>query len=106
VSLAKLRSADLLDGEASKGAVLDVVDGATIVLPIAEFIDASVERARLVKEITRLESEIRRVDNKLANTGFLAKAPPDVVETERERRQEAIQARVKLGEAARRLSAL
>ena len=106
VSLAKLRSADLLDGEASKGAVLDVVDGATIVLPIAEFIDVSLEQARLVKEIARLESEIRRVDKKLANTGFLAKAPPDVVETERERRKEAIQARVKLGEAARRLSAL
>jgi valyl-tRNA synthetase len=106
VPLARLSSADLLDGEAPKGAVLDVVDGATIVLPMTNVIDISVEKARLAKEIARLEGEISRVDRKLANEGFLAKAPAEVVQTERDRRKEALLARAKLDEAARRLSAL
>ena len=106
VALARLSYAEVLDGEAAESAVSDVIDGATIVLPIADVIDVSVEKARLAREITRLETEISRVNGKLANTSFLAKAPPEVVETERERRQEAMQARAKLGEAARRLSAL
>jgi valyl-tRNA synthetase len=106
VPLARLSSADLLDEEAPKGAVLDVIDGAAIVLPIANVIDVSVEKARLAREIARLEGEISRVDKKLANQGFLAKAPAEVVETERERRQEAMEARAKLDEAARRLAAL
>jgi valyl-tRNA synthetase len=104
--LARLSSADLLEREAPSGAILDVVDGATIVLPMANVIDISVEKARLAKEIARLEGEISRVDKKLANEGFLAKAPAEVVQTERDRRKEALQARAKLDEAARRLSAL
>jgi valyl-tRNA synthetase len=104
--LARLSSADLLDGEAPKGSVLDVLDGAAIVLPIADVIEVSVERARLAREITRLEDEIRRIDRKLGNQDFLGKAPAQVVETERERRDEVMRARAKLDEAARHLAAL
>jgi valyl-tRNA synthetase len=104
--LARLSSADLLDGEAPKGSVLDVLDGAAIVLPIADVIEVSVERARLAREITRLEDEIRRIDRKLGNQDFLSRAPAQVVETERERRDEAMRARAKLDEAARRLATL
>ncbi len=106
VPLAKLSFADLLDGETPKGAVLDVIDGAAVVLPVADIIDVSVERSRLAREIARLEGEISRMDKKLANEGFLAKAPGEVVETERERWREAMQARAKLDEAARRLATL
>jgi valyl-tRNA synthetase len=106
VPLARLSSAGLLDGEAPKGSVLDVLDGAAIVLPIADVIDVSLEKARLAREIARLEGEIGRLDEKLANRGFLAKAPAEVVETERERRQEAMRARAKLDEAAHRLATL
>ena len=84
----------------------DVIDGATLLLPIAEVIDIGAERARLGKEIGRLDGEIARVDKKLGNDGFLAKAPPEVVETERERRAEALAARGRLDEALRRLAAL
>jgi valyl-tRNA synthetase len=83
-----------------------VLDEATIVLPIAEVIDVEAERARLDKEIARLEGEITRFDRKLANEKFIAKAPAEVVETERERRAEAMSAREKLDEAARRLASL
>jgi valyl-tRNA synthetase len=74
------------------------------VLPIAGAIDVAAEKARLSKEISRLDGEITRFDRKLANEKFVAKAPAEVVETERERRAEALQARAKLEEAAQRLA--
>jgi valyl-tRNA synthetase len=105
-SLARLSSVDVFTGDVPKGAVEDVLDEATIVLPIAGVIDVDAERARLDKEITRLDGEITRFDRKLANEKFVAKAPPEVVETERERRADAMLAREKLDEAARRLAAI
>jgi valyl-tRNA synthetase len=105
-SLARLSSAEVLAGGVPKGAVEAVLDEATIVLPIAEVIDVEAERARLDKEIARLDGEITRFDRKLANEKFIAKAPAEVVETERERRAEAMSAREKLDEAARRLASL
>ncbi len=102
-SLARLSSAELLDHEVPKGSVQDVLDGTTIVLPIGNVIDISAEQARLSREVAKLDSEILRLDKKLANQGFLAKAPPEVVETERERLAEAAEARGKLHEAVRRL---
>jgi valyl-tRNA synthetase len=106
IALARLSSADVLAGEPPRGAVQDVIDGAMLLLPIAGVIDVAAERARLGKEIGRLNGEIGRVDKKLANAGFLAKAPPEVVETERERRAEAAAARSRLDEALRRLAVL
>jgi valyl-tRNA synthetase len=105
-TLARLSSAAALDGVEPSGAVQDAIEGATLLLPIAGVIDIAAERARLGKEIGKLDGEIARVDKKLGNDGFLAKAPPEVVETERERRAEAVAARGRLDEALRRLAAL
>jgi valyl-tRNA synthetase len=77
-----------------------------VIVPIADVIDVAAERARLAKEIGRLDNDIAAADRKLANAGFLAKAPPEVVETERERRREAVDARRRLAEAAGRLASL
>ncbi|MBT4219912.1 MAG: valine--tRNA ligase, partial [Rhodospirillaceae bacterium] len=52
-TLARLESADLLDGDVPKGAVQDVIDEATFVLPLAGIIDVDSEAARLEKEIAR-----------------------------------------------------
>jgi valyl-tRNA synthetase len=83
-----------------------VVDEATIMLPLAGIIDIGREKARLQKEIDKLADEIDKTERKLANEQFVAKAPPEVIEDQRERLAEAAQAQAKLITALERLSAL
>ncbi len=103
--LARLSSLDELTGEVPQGAVQDVIDEATIVLPIAEVIDVAGEQARLEKEIAKLDQEAQHFEKKLANEKFVANAPGAVVETERERLEEVRLAREKMNEAHQRLTA-
>ena len=105
VRLARLSSAEIADGEVPAGSIQDVLDEATLVLPLAGVIDVAGEKARLEGEISRLEGEIGRLDGKLANRDFLVKAPAEVVEKQRERRAESDRARAKLSEALDRLTA-
>ena len=71
--------------EKPQNAITAVVKGIEIFLPIRGLIDIDKEIARLTKEETTLEKEISRIDGKLSNQGFLAKAPQDVVEKEKEK---------------------
>ena len=71
---------------APNGSAQIVVGGATFALPLAGVVDFSAEKARLEKEIQRIQGEIGRIDKKLANESFVARAPEDVVEAEREKR--------------------
>ena len=91
--------------EVPSGSIQDVVGEATVVLPLADVVDLEQEKARLRKEIDRADGEIAKIDKKLSNRGFIAKAPSEVVEENRERRDEAEQARAKLAEALKRLEA-
>jgi valyl-tRNA synthetase len=91
---------------APEGAIPYVVDGATLALPVAEFIDLTAERARLGKEVTTLASDIERTAKKLDNPDFIARAPEEVVEENRERLAEAEAAKGKLEAALSRLSAV
>ena len=59
------------------------VDGAELLMPTDQLIDKEKELARLTKEKENLESEIKRVEGKLSNQGFLAKAPAKLVEEEK-----------------------
>jgi valyl-tRNA synthetase len=102
---ARVEGVAVLEGEVPSGAVQDVIDEATIILPISGVIDVSAERARLDKEIEKQNKEIQRFEGKLGNEKFVAKAPASVIETERERLAEAQQAREKLIEAQERLPA-
>ena len=61
-------------------AVQIVTDDATIYIPLAELIDFEQERARLEKEKAAAEKKLAQINGKLANEGFLAKAPEKVVE--------------------------
>jgi len=103
--LARLSSVERLDGAVPKGAVQDVINEATVVLPIADVINLASEQARLEKEIAKLDGEVRRFEKKLANEKFIANAPDAVVETERERLADARHARSKMNEARQRLMA-
>ncbi|WP_420565516.1 valine--tRNA ligase [Thalassobaculum sp.] len=90
-------------GSAPAGAVQGVLDEATLVLPIADVIDIAQERARLSKEIAKAEGEMAKIDKKLSNQGFLAKAPEEVVEENKERLAEETERRDRLAAALSRL---
>jgi len=64
-----------------------VVKGFEIFLPLEDLIDLSKEVERLEKEIKKLEGEVERIDKKLSNQGFVAKAPEEVIEKEKEKRE-------------------
>ena len=80
-----------------------LVRGEVAALPLKGVIDLDAERARLQKEMTRVEADIKRVDAKLGNADFMARAPEEVVEGEREKREEAEGRRAKILEALERL---
>jgi len=100
--LARLDSLKAAD-EAPAGSIQAVVDEATVFLPLADVIDLDAERARLTKEIGKIDGEIKKIDGKLGNEKFLAKAPEAVIDEQRERRADAEQTRAKLADALGRL---
>jgi len=85
------------------GAMALLVRGETVALPLAGVIDLAAERARLGKEIAKAEAEIARIDAKLGNPDFIARAPEEVVAADREKREEALARRAKIGTALERL---
>jgi valyl-tRNA synthetase len=60
-----------------------VVTGGELFVPLAGVVDLDEERERLAKELERARAEVERARRKLANDGFVAKAPAPVVEAER-----------------------
>ncbi|MEO8558853.1 MAG: valine--tRNA ligase [Rhodospirillales bacterium] len=102
--LARAASIDAAAGAMPKGAVQIVIDEATYGLPLADVIDFAAESARLKKEIGKLEAEIGKIDGKLANQAFIAKAPPEVVEEQHQRRDDAKSTRDRLTQALQRLA--
>jgi valyl-tRNA synthetase len=91
---------------APDGSIPFVVEGATFALPVAEFIDLAAERARLTKDVGGLTGEIAKLSGKLGNADFVARAPEEVVEENRERLAEAQDAKAKLESALKRLQAV
>jgi len=67
-------------------------------------IDLAAERARLEKEMAKVTADIRRADSKLSNADFLKRAPEEVVDGEREKREQAAARQAKIVEALQRLN--
>jgi valyl-tRNA synthetase len=86
-----------------QGAVQLVVRGDVAALPLKGVIDLDAERARLAKEMAKCDADIARVDAKLNNPNFVARAPEEVVEEEKEKREEAQARKTKIAEALQRL---
>jgi valyl-tRNA synthetase len=85
------------------GSIQIVVGGEIAALPLAGIVDLAAERARLAKEMAKAEADIARVDAKLGNPNFVARAPEEVVEEEKEKREEAELRKAKIAEALERL---
>ena len=94
------------EASAPQGAVTFVVAGATLALPVAEFVNFENERARLTKELDSLAADIDRTAKKLGNPDFVARAKEEVVEETRAKLAEAEGAKAKLEAALVRLAAL
>ena len=76
--------------------VSQIVSGIELYIPLGELVDLSKELERLKKELTTIESEIKRASGKLANKGFLDKAPKALVDAERNKLDDFIDVRKKL----------
>ena len=86
--LARLSEISFVDA-APAGSAQIIVRGTSVALPLAGVIDISAERGRLTKEIGKLQGEISKIDAKLNNADFVRRAPEDVVEENRVRREDA-----------------
>ncbi|ENL3561531.1 valine--tRNA ligase [Yersinia enterocolitica] len=106
-SLARLSSLTLLpEGDKGPVSVTKLVEGAEVLIPMAGLIDKATELERLAKEVTKLEAEIERIEGKLSNEGFVARAPEAVVAKERERMAACAEAKQKLIEQQATIAAL
>jgi valyl-tRNA synthetase len=88
---------------APQGAVQLLVRGEVAALPLKGVIDLAAERARLEKEMAKADADIQRVDAKLSNEKFVANAPEEIIEGEKEKREEAVARKDKIVEALERL---
>ncbi|MBR3804384.1 MAG: valine--tRNA ligase [Clostridia bacterium] len=82
--------------ELSVKTVSVVLDKTELYIPLGELVDAEKEIARLKGELNKVESEIARANGKLSNNGFLAKAPKNLVDEEREKLNKYIDMRKKI----------
>ncbi|MBU1487353.1 valine--tRNA ligase [bacterium] len=73
-----------------------VIGGLEIYLPLGDLIDLEAERARLAKELKKIEEDLSRIQTKLANEAFRAKAPKEVVKKQEEVASKIIEKRTKL----------
>ncbi len=100
--LARLESLDLADGPTPRSAQI-VIGEATVCMPLSGVVDIEAERSRLSNELAKVGKEIAKLDAKLANEQFLAKAPDEVIAVQRARLEEASTLRTKTEAALARL---
>ncbi len=107
-SLAAAEPIVILSAQAEKpeNAMTAVTNGVEIYLPLRGLIDVEKETARLNKEMDSLNKELARISGKLANPGFVAKAPADVIEKEQAKQREYEEKRVAITERLAYLASL
>jgi valyl-tRNA synthetase len=83
-SLAKLETMTILsEGETAPMSSTQLVGNMELLIPMAGLIDVGAEMARIDKQLEKLAQEIARIEGKLSNQGFVAKAPAAVIDKER-----------------------
>jgi valyl-tRNA synthetase len=103
--LARVESIELAEAVPT-GSVSVVVEGTTLILKLGDVVDLGQEKARLGKEIGRLDADLAKFAAKLGNPGFLAKAKPEIIEEQREREADTRRDRDRLKAAYERLEAV
>lgn len=101
--LARLSAIEFADEAPGQSAQI-IVRGEVAALPLAGIIDLDAERARLNKELGKLDQDILAVERKLGNPDFMARAPEEIVEENRERKAAAEARKLKIAEALERLA--
>ena len=86
--------------------VSQVLDKTELYIPLGELVDAQKELLRLKGELEKIEAEIARASGKLANRGFLDKAPKALVDAEMEKREKYIEMRAKINANIKQISEL
>lgn len=83
-SLAKLETITILvEGETAPMSTTQFIGNMELLIPMAGLIDVAAEMARIDKQLEKLAQEIARIEGKLSNEGFVAKAPAAVIDKER-----------------------
>ncbi|TKT73250.1 valine--tRNA ligase [Afipia massiliensis] len=100
--LARLGDISFAD-RAPDGSVQLLVRGEVAAIPLKGVIDLAAEKVRLDKELAKADADIKRVDAKLGNEKFVANAPEEVIDEQREKRDEAEARKAKILEALERL---
>lgn len=101
--LARLSAIEFADEAPGQSAQI-IVRGEVAALPLAGIIDLDAERGRLNKELAKLGQDILAVERKLGNPDFMARAPEEIVEENRERKAAAEARKLKIAEALERLA--
>ncbi|CAG18914.1 putative Valyl-tRNA synthetase [Photobacterium profundum SS9] len=106
-SLAKLDSIKVLaKNEETQACATSLVGKSELMIPMAGLIDKDAELARLDKEVAKTQGEIKRIEGKLNNQGFVAKAPEVVITKEREKLEGYQETLVKLEAQKETIAAL
>ena len=92
------------DAMTAQGMVTVTTHAARIFMPLAELVDLEKEKARIQKELDKNRKELDKLETKLANPGFVNKAPAQVVEAEKERAEKLRALIAKLEESAAALA--
>ena len=102
--LTELRAVE--DGETVPASATQLHQDMEILVPLADLIDKDEEIARLNKEIAKLEKTMQGISSKLGNEKFVAKAPAELVEKERERKESTERAMAALQDKLAEIKAL
>ncbi len=105
-SLARVESIEWLNDEEGPESATALVGEMKVLIPMAGLIDKDAEQARLNKELERKRNELERIEKKLANAGFVDKAPQAVVEKEKARLEDARTMIQQLEEQLEKISSL
>ncbi|WP_442918235.1 valine--tRNA ligase [Magnetococcus sp. PR-3] len=105
-TLAKLESWEAVTGDAPEGCATGVLEDLQLFIPMKGLIDVAAESARLQKSMDKLDVDLQKVEKKLGNENFLAKAKPEVVAKEKAKADELREKKVAVQEALVRIQAM